>query len=344
MGNKLIRIVIGCLSCLVAFGRWLCALLSKVGRGLFGRDPGASKVNAPAHASRPPRASRKRMLGLIVLAVLLIDIMIPLTILVVGNKGPEPPTLQWQLYRLSYPVSFKVNEMRASASQQSSKVYEVKPVTEKNIGIDVSEHQGIIDWQLVAQNGVGFVFLRLGARGYTEGNIVLDAQYQANIEGASNAGLEVGVYFFSQAVNEDEARAEANFVLDQLAGRHLDLPVVYDLEQVSDSNGRINSLSGQQRSQNARAFCEIVEAAGYQAMLYGNAYDLARYDLDLLRSYDIWFAHYNVSRPMDYFVNFSIWQCTSTALINGIHGFVDLNIRFGPTEIKQLPGSVEVQG
>jgi GH25 family lysozyme M1 (1,4-beta-N-acetylmuramidase) len=206
-------------------------------------------------------------------------------------------------------------------------VYEQNGAVVSRFGIDVSEHQGAIDWEAVASGGVTFAFIRLGNRGYTEGALRLDAQYFANIEGARTAGIEVGVYFFSQAVNEDEAREEAEFVLGHLDGQALDYPVVYDFEPVGASDGRANRLSPRQVTDNARAFCERIEADGYSTMIYGNAKDIARYETEFLATYEVWYAEYDAMQPNGQF-DFVIWQFTSSGSIAGITSRVDLNIQF----------------
>jgi GH25 family lysozyme M1 (1,4-beta-N-acetylmuramidase) len=209
--------------------------------------------------------------------------------------------------------------------------YEQDGIVVSRFGIDVSEHQGIIDWNAVASDGVTFAFIRLGNRGYTEGSLRLDAQYPANIEGARAAGIKVGVYFFSQAVNEDEAREEAEFVLKHLRGQPLDYPVVYDFETVEASEGRANHLSYQQTANNARVFCERIEAGGYPTMIYSNMREIVRYDPEFLASRKVWYAEYETMRPHGQF-DFSIWQFTSSGTIAGIDPHVDLNIQFIATE------------
>ncbi|HIY84711.1 MAG TPA: glycoside hydrolase family 25 protein [Candidatus Rubneribacter avistercoris] len=194
------------------------------------------------------------------------------------------------------------------------------------VGVDVSEHQGAIDWQAAAADGIGFAFVRVGNRGYTEGALYADARYAENLDGASAAGLEVGAYFFSQATNEQEAREEADFVVELLAGRRLELPVVFDHEPVSDANGRANSLDRQTLTACAAAFCERLEAAGYQTMVYGNKGDMARYDRAALGERPVWFAEYDAAAPSAQF-DFAYWQYTNAGRVAGIPTAVDLNLR-----------------
>lgn len=210
--------------------------------------------------------------------------------------------------------------------------YDEDLVVASRFGIDVSEHQGLIDWQAVAADGVEFAFIRLGNRGATEGQLYLDEHFEANLTGAKQAGLLVGVYFFSQALDETEALEEAEFVLEHLAGRSLDYPVAFDHEPVTSVEGtsvagRANRISRKDLTLCARSFCEVIEAAGLDTMLYGNTADLAMFDEVLLDSSALWFAQYEVSRPtLEH--DFVIWQYTSSGTVAGIDTYTDLNIHF----------------
>ncbi|MDR2586698.1 MAG: glycoside hydrolase family 25 protein [Coriobacteriales bacterium] len=220
------------------------------------------------------------------------------------------------------PESFADEQVYVETPTDEQPVATLGPL----IGIDVSEHQGLIDWKAVADNGVRFAFVRVGARGYTDGSLILDPYFYFNIQEARAAGIKVGAYFYSQAINESEALEEADFVLKYLDGIVLDYPLAYDLETAPDENGRVNKLSGGQWTRNAQAFCERVEAAGYTPLLYGNRGDLLHYNSTLLNSYDVWFAQYDVLAPSAP-VDFTIWQFTSRGNVAGIDGFVDLNIQ-----------------
>ena len=201
-------------------------------------------------------------------------------------------------------------------------------------GIDVSEHDGEIDWAQVKAAGVDFAMIRLGYRGYGQGSINVDNYFLRNLSGASAAGLKVGVYFFSQAISADEAREEADYVIDSLAATDVALsyPIVFDEEPITDGNvARTDSLTASQYSANALAFCQQVEKAGYTPMLYGNQHELAKLDLaGELAAYDVWYAEYGVKQPTGEF-DFVMWQYSDTGSIPGIttsDGQVDLNIRF----------------
>lgn len=194
-------------------------------------------------------------------------------------------------------------------------------------GIDVSKHQGEIDWSKVAADGVKFAFIRVGNRGYGSGAIVEDAQFEANIKGAISNGIQVGVYFFSQAINEEEAKEEAAFVLEKIAPYKVQCPVVLDVEKVADSEARMNKISSEQRTANTLVFLETVKEAGYEVMLYHNMeMGLLMLDLAQFEEYNKWFAYYN--KEIYYPYAFDVWQYSDKGRVNGISGDVDLNISF----------------
>lgn len=197
------------------------------------------------------------------------------------------------------------------------------------IGIDVSSHQKNIDWQAVKDDGIEFAFIRLGNRGATEGELYLDEQFTANLEGARQVGMPIGVYFFSQAVDEAEALEEAEFVLAHLEGIELEYPVVFDHEPVTISGtaGRANSITREQLTANAEVFCERIQSAGYRTMLYGNKKDIAKYKPETVESNEIWFAEYDVGIPTGQF-DFVMWQYSNTGQVAGIETYVDMNIYF----------------
>lgn len=194
-------------------------------------------------------------------------------------------------------------------------------------GIDVSEHQGAINWNAVAADGIDFAIIRLGHRGYTEGETYIDEEFYANVEGARNAGIRVGVYFFSQAINEREAIEEAEIVIRALEGIPLDYPVFYDFEPVDDERGRANRLSSEQLTRNTEAFCERIEAAGLVPVIYGNKKLIGRIDAELCDRYGVWFAEYDAMIPSAQF-DFIIWQYSSSGKVAGIGTRVDMNIHF----------------
>ena len=200
-------------------------------------------------------------------------------------------------------------------------------------GIDVSQHNGAIDWEQVRADGVDFVYIRAGIRGYGSGKLVEDARFAENIEGAKAAGLNVGVYFFTQAVTEEEAVEEADFVLELIRGKEMDIPVAIDVEKVenNETEPRTKNLSKAQYTANVKAFCERIREAGYDAIVYGNGKTFAiLLDINELESYEKWFADYISSNDWTpYFpYHFRIWQYDSTGRVNGISGDCDLNLAF----------------
>lgn len=197
-------------------------------------------------------------------------------------------------------------------------------------GIDVSKHQGVIDWNLVAQDGVEFAFIRLGYRAYgSKGTLILDEMFHTNIQQAQAAGVKVGVYLFSQAINETEIDEEVQLVLDNIASYKLDCPVVFDVEMISGDDGRMDNLTPEERTKLTLRFCEKIEQAGYRPMIYHNTEMAAiRVDYAALEAYDKWYASYNKRIFFPY--EFKIWQYSSKGSVQGIKGNVDLNISFAP--------------
>lgn len=196
-----------------------------------------------------------------------------------------------------------------------------------HMGIDVSKYQGKINWEKVAAEGVEFVFLRLGLRGYESGKLVEDETFQANIKGATEHGIKVGVYFFSQAITVEEAVEEANFVLERIAPYNIECPVVFDVEKVGSSSARMNQLTPQERTDVTIAFLDAIEAAGYKSMFYHNMETaLLLLELERLKDYDRWFAYYG--EELYYPYAYGVWQYSEKGRINGISGEVDMNIAF----------------
>lgn len=190
-------------------------------------------------------------------------------------------------------------------------------------GIDVSSHQQQINWSSVAQDGISFAYIRLGYRGSSEGTLHADDFFTQNLSGAKNAGIDVGVYFFSQAITEEEAREEARFVLKQLDGTSLDYPIAFDMEPSPEGGGRADALTREEATAIANAFCDEIQKNGYRAIIYGNSYDLSKYDLSALTG-RIWLAQYD-GKP-DGSISFVMWQYTPKGTVAGISGSVDLNL------------------
>lgn len=194
-------------------------------------------------------------------------------------------------------------------------------------GIDVSRYQGEIDWERVRADGVEFAFIRAGIRGYGTGKLVPEEGFAGNLAAAVNAGVEVGAYFFSQAVTEEEAVEEADLVIDALSGNGLSYPVVYDLEKVKSADGRMNGMSREEMTKVCLAFLNRISEAGYTPMIYGNLETFClMLDMKQLEAYPKWLAYYN--KEEIYFpYEFEIWQYSEKGRVDGINGDVDLNIQ-----------------
>ncbi len=194
-------------------------------------------------------------------------------------------------------------------------------------GIDVSRYQEEIEWDKVAGDGIEYAFIRLGIRGYTEGEIVEDETFTYNIEGALDNGIAAGVYFFTQATSVEEAKEEAQYVLDALEPYDVTYPVVLDVEAVTSKNARTADLTMEERTEYCITFCEMIKQAGYTPMIYGNLKTfMLMLDLEKLEEYDKWFAHYDEEFYYPY--DFKIWQYTDAGSVAGINGEVDINISF----------------
>ncbi len=208
------------------------------------------------------------------------------------------------------------------------KTYTGDPNVAAKVGIDVSEHQGGIDWKQVS-GAVDFAMIRLGYRGYTGGSIALDRYYGANMAAAAANQVPVGVYFYSQATSYEEGVQEANFVLANLGAYSLAYPIVLDREDPMQEDARTNDLSREEHTQAALGFLETIHNAGYPVMTYTNRNYFALYlDLDQICKYPTWLAQY-ADEP-DWPYEFSIWQYTESGTIPGISGPVDLNLQMMP--------------
>ena len=200
--------------------------------------------------------------------------------------------------------------------------YDDGTTTITRTGIDVSDHQDDIDWSAVASDGIEFAFLRVGYRGNTEGGLYPDEKFQANLQGAREVGIACGAYFYSQAVSVEEAEQEAAFVLELLAGTPLDYPVAFDYEILPAT--RIADVDTQTASQIAEAFCSAIRAGGYEPMVYGNTFDLARLNPQLLDGCAVWCAEYDDGPSYEHKAD--IWQYTNQGYVAGVGGLCDLNL------------------
>ena len=195
-------------------------------------------------------------------------------------------------------------------------------------GVDVSEHQHEIDWSQAARN-MDFAMIRLGRRGYTEGGLFEDEYFEANMRGALNNGLDVGVYMFSQAVTVQEAIEEAEFVIRRLEGYKVTMPVVFDWEKIEGADARTDGLDTGILNDCAVAFCETIRAAGYEPAVYFNRY-MGYYGFDLSRLTDYTFWAAVPGTYPDFYYASDIWQYTFSADIPGIYTETDMNLMFIP--------------
>ncbi|MCI8329377.1 MAG: hypothetical protein HFG02_07170 [Oscillibacter sp.] len=310
----------------------------EAGRPLGAKPPAGGKRHAP-----PPSHARKRSgrvdLSILSLAISVIALLVAGTALFPAlREGKEPEDAP----ELEEPNTFRFGDMVLTPlegmplnpydkegfglDEKGRVTYELNGRRAKS-GIDVSTHQKDIDWQAVAEDGIDFVILRLGHRGYTEGGLFLDQTFAQNLQGALDAGLEVGVYFFSQSITPEEAEEEADYVLDTLNGQELAFPVAFDWESISGDEARTDGLDGETMTRCAAAFCKRVENAGYRPAVYFNrTQGYLRYDLRELTDYELWLAEYNA--PPDFYYHFDLWQYSHTGRVDGIQGDVDMDLAF----------------
>jgi GH25 family lysozyme M1 (1,4-beta-N-acetylmuramidase) len=192
------------------------------------------------------------------------------------------------------------------------------------MGIDVSKWNGTIDWNAVKNSGVSYVIIRCGYRGSSQGALIDDPMFATNIKGATAAGLKVGVYFFTQAIDEVEAVEEASMVLDRIKGYRISYPIFLDVEY---SGGRADGISTETRTAVCKAFCATIQNAGYTAGVYANkTWFTSKINASALSSYKIWLAQYAAAPT--YSGKYDIWQYTSKGQVSGISGNVDMNLSY----------------
>lgn len=261
-------------------------------------------------------------LGLLaVAAALVVLVLIFVSALWGDGPGEQPP-------ETTVPPATTEPEPEANIYGPEDFAYEGDYLTcvagESMLGIDVSAHQKEIDWTQVAEAGIEFVMVRLGYRGYGTGVVHADDYVQANLQGAREAGLLVGAYFYSQAVSTEEAVEEAEFALGILGDFQLDLPLAYDWEYVSEE-ARTGLADSRLVTDCALAFCGRIRAAGIQPMVYFNPYWGDTYfELVELEEYPFWLAMYR--EEMNYPYRVEMWQYTSKGSVPGIAGNVDINL------------------
>ena len=199
-------------------------------------------------------------------------------------------------------------------------------------GIDVSTFQGEIDWAAVAADGIDFAMLRIGGRGYGSGEIYEDDSFPVNFQGATENGIRIGGYFFSQAVTPEEAREEADYavsILKELPEGSVTMPIAFDWETVGDYEARTADIDEETLTACAKAFCDRIAEAGYQPIVYAYRYlAYEMYDLEELQPYGLWIS--TLDGSPDFYYAHDMWQYTENGVVNGIQTRVDLNLYFIP--------------
>ena len=243
-------------------------------------------------------------------------------------------------------INAELEDLEVNGAQDDADTTEITRMQEgKNnakFGIDVSKWNKEIDWDRVKQAGVEFAIIRLGYRGATTGALVEDPYFEKNMKGAASAGIPVGVYFFTQAVDAVEAVEEASMVITLCKDYKLDYPVFIDTEGLG-GNGRADGLDIEARTGVCDAFCKTIEGAGYRAGVYSsrNWYN-GMLDVSVLNDYIIWLAEYRDS-PL-YQGYYHMWQYTSGGKVDGIEGNVDFNLGYLRIEDTQTAGGTEGEG
>ena len=279
-----------------------------------------SAVKALAVRLRKGYVRRPLIFTIVAAALLIIVIAIIFLCSCTGNKGHVEGT-----GLVLDPEGWKVNE-------NGFRYYD-REGYENLFGIDVSEWVEDIDFRALKKSGVDFVIFRVGYRGYETGRFVLDNNLASYLRGARNAGLKIGAYFVSQAVSEEEAVEEAQFVMDHVKGYDMEMPLYIDLEEVYDT-ARTDRLTTKQRTKIVQAFCGAVEEQGYRGGVYANeVWFTDRMEFEKICQYDIWLARYIDTLVTDLPIN--MWQYTDRGEVEGTPMWVDLDTRVTKTEIPE---------
>lgn len=194
-------------------------------------------------------------------------------------------------------------------------------------GVDLSKYNGTVDFAKLKEAGVGFAMLRLASRGYGSGKISLDEKFVEYAQNAQVAGIQIGAFFYSQAVNENEAVEEANYIVGAISGFNVKYPVAIDIERVSGDEARTDKLTNKERTSIVKMFCDTVKGYGYKPIIYASSEMLVGgLDLKELQDYDVWLADEKI--PTEYPYRFGMWQYNTKGHIDGITGDIDLDISF----------------
>ncbi len=261
---------------------------------------------------------------LLFLAVLMVLLFLLFRVLLGQDAPPVESTETTPSVTETLPPSQLLAE--CFGEENGYKTYVSDSIT-ADLGVDVSSHQGYIDWQAVSESGVDFAIIRAGYRGYGDGSTNVDEYFQYNLDSALAAGLDVGIYFFSQALTEEEAVAEAAQVISLVDGYDLSYPIYFDWEPIDGDDARTATISGTEVTNCALAFCRTIESAGYQAGVYFNLTNaISLFHLYELKDYDFWLAEYQDTPSYPFAIQ--LWQYTDSGTVAGISQSVDLNLSF----------------
>lgn len=302
----------------------------------------------PAHAADKPENGGNKRLPLIILAIVLSAAA--LTGICFGaarlfasgdDEGSTTATAAGEMVTINDSVMGDINLQTVKGAEINTYTADNLSTDENgyyayyedgkkisHLGIDLSEYQGEVDFEAVKNAGVEFVMLRIGGRYYgDEGGLYEDSAFETYYEEAKDAGLKVGAYFFSQAVSAGDAVEEANFTVEELGGKKLDYPIAFDWENIEQDAARTDSVTGDELTLIAEAFCNAVADAGYKPIVYSNSQQMfVMYDFETMKDYDFWLADYREFPSMYY--NYDMWQYSMDGSVDGIEGTVDLNISF----------------
>jgi len=275
----------------------------------------------------------------IIVAVAIVAILATTIILVAVSAGKKKASSEGEQDKVVYDTSItgdaEQDPENVETDEEDGADVDVQDLSEergRSNGIDVSKWQGKIDWQKVKNSGIEFAFIRIGYRG-ENGVVYKDDNADYNIQQAQKAGVLVGVYFFSTAVSDAEAKEEAEWTLQAIEGYPISYPVVYDCEGYKNSTSRMFDLTATQRTAHAMTFLETVKDAGYDVMFYGargEIEDEAYWDIQSIeKRYKIWVAQYSgVAYPQkdtpDYQGKTAAWQYTNKGRVDGVSGNVDM--------------------
>lgn len=241
--------------------------------------------------------------------------------------GSEPNVTYYKILRNVPRNDYDTESFYCDSEDDFIYYHDKDGVRSSVIAVDVSSYQPALDWNSLKAAGVEVAMIRVGYRGYGNGALVTDAMFDTHIRGALNAGLRVGVYFYTQAVNYEEGAEEARYVLDIISRYDVTCPVTIDTEYLPDESARAYDLDVDTRTDAVVGFCETVKEAGYTPMVYSNRnWFVQNLDMSRLGGYKIWVAHYTNEPDFPYM--YTGWQYTDQGALDGAANAIDLNVWF----------------